>query len=278
MVTLGCTEKMQFDLQGHRGARGLMPENTIPAFLHALELGVTTLELDVVVSADSEVVVSHEPFISGEICLDREGKFIPEEEAYSHNLYEMTYEQIKTYECGMLPHPRFLQQEKISTIKPRLIDVFQAVEQSGMGEKVCYNIELKSQKHTDGIYHPDPKIFSDLVYNTIDDVIDWKRVTIQSFDLRVLQYFHQAYPHIRLALLIENKQSVSENLDSLGFAPDIYSPYFELLSQEIVKNLHNQGIEVIPWTVNEHADMRRVRSWGVDGLITDYPDRYRDLD
>src|SRR5436305_9759012 len=103
----------EFDIEGHRGCRGLLPENTIPAFLKALELGVSTLEMDVVITKDKQVLVSHDPFMSHEICRSPEGKYITAEEERSHNLYRINLAQISQYDCGMQPHPRFPEQKKI---------------------------------------------------------------------------------------------------------------------------------------------------------------------
>ena len=118
----------KFDIQGHRGARGLKPENTIPAFITALDSGVTTLEMDVVITKDKEVIVSHEPWMSSAICADPLGKAISEKEEKKHNIYKMTYEQVKGFDCGMRGNLRFPEQEKMQSVKPRLIEVIIAAE------------------------------------------------------------------------------------------------------------------------------------------------------
>lgn len=272
----GSTEN-QFDLQGHRGCRGLYPENTIPAFLHAIDLDVNTLEMDLAVTRDGQLLVSHEPYMSAEMCLDAQGNEISDTAQYQYNIYQMSYEEIKHFDCGNKPHPRFPEQKKMVVNKPLFKDVVKEVNHhlSSNGlSSIQYNMEIKSQQETDGIYHPDPAAFSDLVYQTIDGFIDWKYVTIQSFDFRVLQYFHDTYPDVTLALLIENELSYQQNLDSLGFKPEIYSCYYKLLTAQTVLDLQSMNIKVIPWTVNEEDDMRHMIDIGVDGLITDYPDRF----
>lgn len=266
----------EIDIQGHRGARGLMPENTIPGFLKALDYGVTTLELDVVISGDSLVVVSHEPYMSSEICLNKKGKEIKSGESKRLNLYKMTYDEILQYDCGLKSNSGYPDQEKIAAIKPLLQDVIKESEihiKSYTGYEVDYNIEIKSNPSGDNKYHPSPEVFSDLVYQVIDQYLPWNRVIIQSFDFRVLRYWHQKYPEVRLAALIESPGPVSSKLSELGFQPEIYSPHFRLLNQEKVNYLHNLGIKVIPWTVNDPKQMIKLVKMGVDGLITDYPDR-----
>lgn len=271
-------EAQQVDIQGHRGARGIMPENTIPGFLYALDQGVTTLELDVVITADNKVVVSHEPWISSEICLSKEGK--PLEEGKGLNIYKMTYDQVKSYDCGSKEHTRFPEQEKIQVIKPLLGDVIKAAERhikSHTRYEVDYNIEIKSQPSGDNLYHPSPEKFSDLVYQLIDQYLPWERVVIQSFDFRVLKYWNKKYPNVRLAALVENMKSIDTNLSNLGFKPAIYSPYYQLLSQQKVNNLRGRGIKVIPWTVNDATQMKKLVDWKVDGIITDYPNIAKEL-
>lgn len=279
MTVYACSSpNREIDIQGHRGARGLMPENTIPAFLYAVDLGVTTLELDLVVSKDGELVVSHEPYFSHEMCADSIGQRIASDTLY--NIYQMTYEEVSQFDCGSLEHPRFPNQQKMKIGKPLFKDMISAVEDHLVKNrlpKVNYNIELKTNAATDNIYHPTPEEFSELVYEEVSVLKIWNRVNIQSFDFRTLQYFRQKYPNVKLALLIENELRWEQNTDSLGFVPDIYSCYYELLSQEIVKNLQKEGLAVIPWTVNNTKDMEQLIEWGVDGIITDYPDRTVEL-
>lgn len=276
----------KFDVQGHRGARGLKPENTVPAFLTALDYGVTTLELDVVITKDKQVVVSHEPWMNFAVCTAPDGQSIKEKDEKKFNIYELTYEQVKQFDCGSIGNPRFPEQEKIKIFKPLLSDVIVAAEnhiKSFTKYEVDYNIEIKSEKELDGTFQPSPEEFSDLVYSLIDQYLPLSRVVIQSFDFRVLKYWHTKYPDVRLAALVENEKGAEENLKDLGFTPSIYSPYFKLLTKGIVKDLRAkvvtsnekklQKMRVIPWTVNEESDMLAIKGMGVDGFITDYPNR-----
>ena len=265
-----------FDLQGHRGARGVRPENSIPAFILALDSGVTTIELDLAISKDKQVVVSHEPWMSASICLKADGSEVSPREEKSLNLYEMEYEEIKKFDCGTKGNEKFPEQVKLATVKPLLKHVIMAVEHHikdyGLYE-VDYNIEIKSSPSGDNKYHPTPEVFSDLVYNLIDQYLPLERVVIQSFDFRVLKYWHEKYPDVRLSALVENTKTVDANLRSLGFNPSVYSPHYKLLTKKVIDHLHKLKIRVIPWTVNEIDDMKRMLEWKVDGFITDYPDR-----
>jgi glycerophosphoryl diester phosphodiesterase len=274
----------KFDLQGHRGARGIKPENSIPAFITALEYGVTTLELDVVITADKQVLVSHEPFMSPAICLDSSGNTFQGEKKF--NIYKLTYREVMQFDCGSKGNDRFPEQSKEKIIKPLLSDVIVAVEnhiKNHTRYEVDYNIEIKSTPQGDKKSHPSVEEFSELVFQLIDQYLPWQRVVIQSFDFRVLRYWHEKHPAVRLAALVENNKSIDENLAELGFKPSIYSPYYKLLSKERVEYLRSLSpteiklmgprIRVIPWTVNEIKDMLELKSWGVDGLITDYPNR-----
>jgi len=281
-TTLLMAQQSTFDWQGHRGARGLMPENSIPAFKKALDLGMTTLELDVVISQDKKVVVSHDPFFSAAICLDEKGKEIKESAEKDYNIYTYTFEQIQGFDCGSKGNSRFPQQQKLKVSKPLLSEVFEEMELYRKGKNLPvfnYNIEIKSSPEGDNTYHPAPGEFSDIVYEVIKKGISLERVTLQSFDFRVLQYWHQKYPEVKLAALVENTQSVEANLKQLGFTPQIYSPYYKLLlNKEQVKNIQRKGIQVIPWTVNDIETMKKLQKWGVNGIITDYPDKVKGVE
>jgi glycerophosphoryl diester phosphodiesterase len=180
-----------------------------------------------------------------------------------------------------------------------LKDVIVAVEdhiKSFTRYEVDYNIEIKTDPKGDNLFHPSPEVFSDLVIKMIDEQLPIDRITIQSFDFRVLQYIHIQYPAVRLAALVENTKSVDENLKALGFIPDIYSPAYQLLNSEKVKYIHKKKpttprhqnadgmkngngnkLQVIPWTVNEIKDMEALKKMGVDGIITDYPNRAKSI-
>ena len=169
-LVVGCSpesnHKKMVDIQGHRGCRGLLPENSIIAFEKAIELGVHTLELDVVISKDHQVVVSHEPFMNHEIALDLQGNPIPESEEKNYNLYQMTYDSIRLYDCGTKKHPRFPTQQKLKVVKPLLDDVIQMVEVK-TGNKIAYNIEIKRKPSYDGIYAPKVDEFVRLVVEVV---------------------------------------------------------------------------------------------------------------
>lgn len=264
------------DVQGHRGSRGLMPENTIPAFIKAIDLGVTTLEMDAVISKDGKVVVSHEPFLSHVICRDPQGFEISEEEEKEYNLYEMTYEEISECDCGSRIHPGYPEQQKLSINKPLLSEVISEVEayiNKNELRAVRYNIETKSTEEGDGIYHPEPKEFVDRLMNVIQEKGIAERTTLQSFDVRTLQYAHDEYPNMELALLVGNAKSIESNLEQLGFTPEIYSPYYKLVRKKTVQQARGKGMKIIPWTVNKPKDIRRMIELRVDGIISDYPDR-----
>ncbi|MDN5201506.1 glycerophosphodiester phosphodiesterase family protein [Fulvivirgaceae bacterium BMA10] len=268
------------EIQGHRGARGLSPENTIVAFEKAVDLGVGVLELDVVITKDKQVVISHEAYMSSAICKTPDNKTIEHSEEKKHNIYQMTYEEVSGYDCGSIGNERFPEQEKQKVSKPLLKDMIKAIEERITANnlpKVKYNIEIKSSHKGDEIFHPKPEEFSDLVYEQIKALLPMDRVVIQSFDLRILKYFHEKYPDVTLSVLVEKKMGFNNIFKELGFTPEIFSPYYRHISAKVVKKIQDQGVKVIPWTVNEENEMKLMQEWGVDGLITDYPDRALNL-
>lgn len=268
-----------FDLQGHRGARGLAPENTLPAFRKALDLGVTTLEMDVVISQDGRVVVSHEPWMNPAICTTPNGERIPDDEAQSHALYRMPYAEIAAYDCGSLQHPRFPEQEPESAKKPLLSEVIamaeEAVDLGGRDRPVFYNIETKSRPSWEGAFHPDPKTFAQAVVDVVEDAGVARRATVQSFDPRTLRGVHRMDVPVRTALLVARSQEMglAGALGQLGFTPHIYSPDHRLVTERLLRKASERGVQVIPWTVNAPDRMQHLVALGVDGLITDYPNR-----
>ena len=279
MTVLSCNTVKEFDLQGHRGYRGLYPENSTIGFLKALDVGVNTIELDVVISKDKHVVVSHEPWISKNICIDQNGnRIINDKENF--NIYSMEYNEIKKFDCGIIGNEKFPDQKKISVFKPTLNYVIKIIENyiKEKGYKpVNYNIEIKSSNETDLIFHPDVKEFSELVVNNIKNNKILERTTIQSFDFRVLKYINKNYPEIGLSVLVSENYDPQKNLDDLSFLPDIYSPNYKFINKEDLEYLKKKKIKIIPWTVNSYSDITKILNLGVDGIISDYPERVLEI-
>ncbi|MDO6430721.1 glycerophosphodiester phosphodiesterase family protein [Flavitalea sp. BT771] len=264
------------DLQAHRGGRGLMPENSIPAMLHGVELGARTLELDCVISADGKVVVSHDVFMSSDIMLKPDGSALQKSEEKQYTLYTMTYDSIRRFPEGVKPHPKFPEQASIRTYKPLLADLIDSVEayvKAHHLKPVYYNMETKSSPDGDNILHPEPGQFVALVMAVVKSRGIGSRVTIQSFDPRTLQVLHRTDPGQTTALLVENADGFAKNIDRLGFTPSIYSPSYLLVNADLVKEAHAHNVAVLPWTVNKEVDIRAMATLGVDGIISDYPDR-----
>ncbi len=272
---------MSFDKQGHRGCRGLMPENTIPAMINAIGLGVTTLEMDVVITKDKKVILSHEPWFGQEITTLPDGSYMGPRQERAYNINWMTYEQTQTFDVGMKPHPRFPQQQKMKVTKPLLSDVIDSVNKDMMTRRrpfPFYNIETKTNPEFDGVFHPKPEEFVDLLMAVIIEKGIEEQVIIQSFDFRTLQYLHEKYPAIKTAMLIEDfdKRSLDDQLKTLGFIPTIYSPAYQLVNEKLLKQCHSKNIKVIPWTVNDKPTIDKLRKMGVDGVISDYPNLFNE--
>ncbi len=270
-----------FDKQGHRGSRGLMPENTWPAMRTALSLGMTTLEMDVVITKDKKVILSHEPWFGHEITTKPDGSFVTADEEKRLNIYRMDYAEVQQYDVGMKPHPRFPKQKKIKVQKPLLSDLLDSVRaymSVARRPPPFFNIETKCLPAGDDIFHPKPAEFVELLMAVIKEKGIQNMVIIQSFDFRTLQYLHEKYPDIKTAMLIEDydKRTLDEQLKALGFTPTIYSPAYQLVTNELINKCRQQGMKVIPWTVNDKTKIEELRKMGVDGIISDYPDLFND--
>ena len=259
-------------IQGHRGCRGLYPENSLPAFQHALEMGVTVLEMDVCLSADGQVYVSHEPYMNPLYASFSDGS--PVKDA-SINLYQKTYAEIKSFDGGSRGNKLFPEQVRVATYKPLLSEVLalgEAFSQKS-GRKIYYNIEIKSEPSEYGKSQPATvKEFADRVWAVISAHISPASLILQSFDFAVLHYWKTAINKGRLSALVE-KETPEQMLASLGFVPDIFSSSHKFLTKEQIDFCHGKGMQVIPWTINTTAEMQQFSEWQVDGIITDYPNR-----
>jgi len=274
LLNFSLMAQMPF-LQGHRGCRGLYPENSLPAFAHALEMGVQVLEMDVCLSADGQVVVSHEPYMNSLYASHPSGEPVLKSEEASLNLFRMSYAEIRTYDVGKRGNRLFPEQRAMAAVKPLLRDVLALGEafRQKTGKTIYYNIEIKSDPSEYGKSQPaDVAEFSKAVHAVIDRQVDWSYVVLQSFDFQVLKYWHGIWPQVTLSALVEN-ETPAFVLSELGFTPAIYSSSYRQLDASRIAFSHANNMRVIPWTVNVREDIQKMIDLGVDGLITDYPNR-----
>jgi glycerophosphoryl diester phosphodiesterase len=268
---MSCDSEKQIDIQGHRGCRGLLPENSLPAFEKAIDVGVHTLELDIAITKDRQVVVSHEPYMNPIICFNAKGEEIPVSSELKYNLYEMTHKEIKQFDCGSKYHPRFPDQEKFKTYKPLLSEVFDLVK--AKDSYVNFNIEIKSEPDYYGVFTPQPDDYVRLVLDVVNEHNMFNRVNLQSFDLAILEEIHKQSPEMIVALLVDENEGISTKLNQMSFKPEIISPYYKLIFRQLIEEYQSKGYKIIPWTVNTEKDLKQMISFQVDGIITDYPDR-----
>ncbi|MGH9261037.1 MAG: glycerophosphodiester phosphodiesterase, partial [Acidimicrobiales bacterium] len=290
-----------FVLQGHRGARGLAPENTLPAFARALSIGVTTLELDVGVTEDGVVVVHHERRLNPDVARGADGRWL---RGQTRAIRELTFHELQRYDVGRIRpgsdySKRFQEQRRMDGVRiPKLEDVFELARQA-RNEEVRFNVETKISPAA-----PDetvgPEEFARALVQVIRDNGMAHRTVVQSFDWRTLAVVQREAPEIATSYL----SSQSASLDNIGAGQRegspwtagvqfrdhgsvpkmvkaaggaIWSPNHTDLDEARMKEARALGLKVLPWTVNDPADMQRLLAWGVDGMITDRPDRVRDV-
>jgi glycerophosphoryl diester phosphodiesterase len=271
----------EFFKEGHRGARGLKPENTIASMKQAIDDGANFIELDIQFSKDNQVLVTHDPTINKEITLLPDSSEIPD--SSEHVLHQMDYRDIRKFDVGSKHNVKFPDQQNEKAYIPLLSELIDSVEQYSVLKNippVIYNIEIKANPEKDGFYQPVPKDLVQMVMKVIHEKdLGPERYQIQSFDVRQIQEVHKNYPYVVTGFLTGNKKnSLEENLKIIGFVPQVYSPNFQMATPELIKKAHSYGMKFVPWTVNKLEDMKRLKSWGVDGIITDYPHLLNNLE
>ena len=269
-----------FDKQAHRGGRGLMPENTIASEKNAINYDCT-LEMDLQMSKDKKIVVSHDAYFNSDFCLTPEGDTMTKKDGYSRFIYEMPYDSVAKYDVGLKPHPGFPRQKKMHAIKPLLSVLIDSVEAYAKEKNHVnhYNIEIKSNPKSDGKNYSTLEEYVDSAMKIIIDKGIEPRTMIQSFDIRALKLVHEKYPAVKTSYLVgkADKSNAEGYIEKLGFKPDIFSPEFSIVTPELVKEFHQQNVLVIPWTPNTVEDIQRLKDMGADGAITDYPDLYAQI-
>lgn len=297
-LILPCSMALAFDLQGHRGARGLMPENTLPAFSKALSIGVTTLELDVGVTTDGVVVVSHDPSLNPDLTRGADGEWLIDRPL----IKDLTFSELQAFDVGQLKPgsriaKRFPDQEAVEGTRiPSLEQVFDLVKNSEH-QSVRFNIESKINplKPENTV---DPDTFARAILSAVENSGLQQQVTIQSFDWRTLQLIQELAPGISTVYLTA-QQNWLDNVKSEGGKAShwtagfvlsdyksvpamvkaagghVWSPFYGDLTTSLVTEAQALGLKVIPWTVNDKETMATLIDAGVDGIISDYPDRLR---
>jgi len=271
----------EFYKEGHRGTRGYMPENTIASMKKAIDNRANLTELDIQSSKDNQVMVSHDPYINRNISLLPNGEEIPEADARKYILHQMPYDSIRRFDVGSKYHADFPHQKKMKSYIPLFAELIDSVEQytreKGL-KPIIYNVEIKANPDKDGVYQPVPSELIDRVMQIIKSKDIDGRYYLQSFDIRQIQEVHNRYPGVVIGFLTSNKElSLEDNLKNIGFKPDIYSPNYKLATADLIKKCHEQGMKFVPWTVNTLGEMIELRDLGVDGIITDYPNLFSEL-
>jgi glycerophosphoryl diester phosphodiesterase len=260
---------------GHRGTRGMMPENTIPAMEKAIDYGVNTIEFDVHVTKDGKVIVYHDDSFDPSYTLMPNGSEIDPQARDKYLFYQMDYSDIKPFIIGTKKYPAFPQQQTLATYTPLLSEFVDSVEHYTKTNKltqVYYLLEIKSDAKTDGVNQPVPEVFVKKLMDVLQSKKLGKRLIIQSFDKRPLKEVHQKYPDVATGFLTgDNKVSFEQNLAELGYIPQFYNPHYGMVNQQLIKQCHDKQMLICPWTVNETAEMKRLKELNVDGIITDYP-------
>jgi len=299
----GCASP--FDLQGHRGTRGLMPENTLPAFAKALEIGVTTLELDTNITRDGIVVIAHDSVLNPDLARLPDGKWLEVPVNKGPSIFSLSFSELQEFDVGRIkPGTKYAarypeQQPQDGTRIPKLADLFALVRKSG-NERVRFNIETKLSPFELDLT-PGPEAFVDALLGVITQEEMRSRVNVESFDWRTLKIVQQRAPDIPTVYLSAQQKwldninaeglegsawtaglnarefggSVARMVKAAGGA--VWSPYFGDVDQAKIQDAQNLGLKVVVWTVNEVKDIERMFDWKVNGIISDYPNRVREV-
>ncbi len=261
-------KEIDFLVIGQQGCRGLMPGNTIGAFMHALKTGVNAIEMDVMMSADGELVLTDHNVISP---LNYYHPSIKEE----LNVFELTLEELKQFDCGKRFNKLFPFRRMISSTIPLLKNVVSRIEKYILwnnGKSIQYFFDIKTSPDTDGMFHPKPEEIIIRLTDIIRTQNIARRCTILSSDVRPLQQIKRLSQKVNIALKVENPESVNDNITALGFKPDIYMLPYKDVNYTLVYEVHSLGMKLMPYGANDILDMNEMININADGLLTDFPD------
>ena len=276
-VALTACSRTQVDVQAHRGGMGLMPENTLAAMINAVDLGVNTLEMDLAVTSDGKVVLSHDLYFHPRYSTRPDGTSVEKSDPREY-IWTMPYDSVLKYDVGVKENADWPEKKCQPAVKQLLSEVIAGVE-SYTAEKglksMKYNIEIKtSDKEGEGVNWPEYKQFVDVCATVLQACELGDRLIIQSFDPRALNYLNEKYPDFILSYLTRDTDVDFEKfMPLLNFTPEWISPNHKAVTAEFVAEAANRGMKVVTWTVDEPEEMQRVIDLKVDAIITNYPDR-----
>ena len=251
---------------GHRGCRAYYPENSIIGFQKAIEMGVDGIELDVVVNKDKQLVISHEPYFQSEFCLDGQGQKIANEKSY--NIYEMTQEEIRTFDCGSIGNPKFPEQQAVSVHKPLLQELFDSLDLS----VVTILFEIKSLPKEYGKSQPAPEEYVKIILKELATFPHRQNIVFMSFDPAILNEINKQTQEFRMVYLTYLPfRATKRFLKDLSFQPHALGMFYPTVKRRKVRSLHQEGIKLFTWTVNDQKTAKKLIGFGVDGIITDRP-------
>ena len=258
-LSFQAAEHPRILVHGHRGARAMRPENTLPAFEYAIAQSVDALEMDMAVTKDNVIVISHDPILQGPVCTNTKDK--------SAVIHHLTLDQVRQWDCGAVQNPRFPKQTPIpGTRMPTLDEVFQLASRGTFD----YNIETKSfPEHPE--LTPPPEEFARMVLDKIRQYHLDQRIILQSFDFRTLVAMRRLAPAIRLSALTEKDPRDFAAIVADAAHAEIISPEVHLVTPEKVAAAHAAGIQVVPWTADSPAEWDQLIAAHVDAMITDDP-------
>lgn len=263
---LSGTQENDVRFFGHRGCRGLMPENSIESFQKAIDLGVDGIELDVVVNKDKQLVISHEPYFKRSFCMDSQGIEITKEKSW--NIYEMTQAEINLFDCGTKIHPNFSNQVKLRTHKPLLQELFTTVDLA----RTMILFEIKSNPSEYEKSQPLPNEFVKLIASEIENFNYRENIIFMSFDKRILEEIHLQLPSYKCIYLTYLPfVKAKKFLNQLTFKPYGLGMYYKTISRMDSRCLHENNMLLYAWTVNKTKIKTKLIRKKVDGIITDYP-------
>lgn len=269
MTTVAYSQEHKPLIFGHRGCRGIMPENTIESFNKALEYDIDGIEWDIVVNKDHQLVISHEEFMDKNYCLDPNGSEIKNEK--SHSIYKMTQKEIKAYDCGTKDYSKFPEQVHFKAYKPLVQEAFEKIDFKG--KTILF--EIKSEEKLYEKEQPKPEVYVELILKEVQDFEYKNQIVFMCFDPKILELLHFRAPEYKLVYLHESLGlSGNKILKQLTFKPFALGIYSKFITKKTVLKAHEKNVKIFAWTVNKEKEFNRLLETKLDGIITDFPNKF----